>query len=220
MFNERYDDAVNHGDECVRVALTPGDREIGLGAKLCAQIFRGEGEGTDELLALRKQMVANGHSYVVAGLDPALGIAKILQGDFSGGIRLLNELVKRYQEVDNPLGAATTRIHQAEIYIGLLTAKQMPPLRIMMRNLPFLVITAMTGRKKAIRLLAQAKECPTFTDASYFSARIDADLGILLKIGKQYDAAREHLERARPIATQLKAEALLAKIDTALAELR
>lgn len=71
-----------------------------------------------------------------------------------------------------------------------------------------------------MRLLSEAKECPTFTGDSYFLARIDADLGILLKLGKQRAAAREHLERARPIAVHLEAAALLAKIDTALAELR
>ncbi|HLJ64110.1 MAG TPA: hypothetical protein VKT70_08400, partial [Stellaceae bacterium] len=221
VIDARYDDAFTHGDECVRVALTPVDREIGRGAKVCAQIFRGEvREGIEELLALREQLIANGHRYVVDGLDPALGIAKILQGDFSGGIRFLAELVKQMEAIDNPLGAVTTRIYQAEAYIELLTPRQMPKLGILLRNLPFLVMTALTGRKKAMRLLSEARKCPTFTGDSYFVARIDTDLGILLKMGKKQAAAREHLERARPIAAHLKAAALLAKIDTALAELR
>jgi hypothetical protein len=39
-------------------------------------------------------------------------------------------------------------------------------------------------------------------------------------VQKQQERAREHLQKARPIAARLKAEALLGKIDAALAELQ
>lgn len=218
---ERYDDAFKRGDECARVALTPTDREIGLSIKGVAQIFQGHiNEGAALLRAVRERLIVSGNSYATSPIDNALGVAKVLQGDISGGIRDLEELARRREAANDNFNVIFARLTQAEVYIELLASRQRPSLLIVLKNLPFLIITAVTGRKKAMRLLTEARKNPMFTGASHFLARIDADLGILLKIGKQYDAAREHLERARSIAAQLKAEALLAKIDTALAELR
>ncbi len=217
---ERYDDAFNRGDECARVALTPTDREIGLSIKGVAQIFQGQvNEGAALLREVRERLIAGGNSYATTPIDSALGVAKVLQGDISGGIRSLQELVRRREAENDNFNATFARLNQAEVYIELLAPRQMPSLRILLKNLPFLIITAMTGRKKAMRLLIEARKNPMFTGTSHFLARIDADLGILLKMGKQHDAAREHLKRAHSIAAHLKAVALLAKIDTALAEL-
>ena len=59
-----------------------------------------------------------------------------------------------------------------------------------------------------------------FAGATYYRARIDADLGILHKLSKRRDQARSHLMQARPVAESLGATGLLSKIDTALADLR
>ena len=155
---------------------------------------------------------------MIFGIDPPLGVAKVLEGDFSGGIRFLEELLRR-NEVAKIAWRHLARLYRAETYIELLAPKQMPPFRVLLKNMP-LAITAFTGRKRAIELLLQAQQNVMFRGDSHFLARIDADLGLLYKLGKQQERAREHLQKARPIAARLKAEALLGKIDAALAELQ
>jgi hypothetical protein len=68
-------------------------------------------------------------------------------------------------------------------------------------------------------LLMQARDNPLFAGATYYRARIDADLGLLHKLAKQHDKARWHLTQARPVAESLGATGLLSKIDAALADL-
>jgi hypothetical protein len=204
----------------MRIALAGIDREAGVSVKGIGQIFRGQvREGADLLLALRERALSNDFLYIVFGIDPPLGVTKVLQGDFAGGVRFLEELLKRNEAVKNRFGADVARLYRAETYMELLAPKQMPPFRVLLKNMTFLLITAFTGRKKAIQLLVEAKQNVMFAGNSHFLARIDADLGLLFKMGKQGEKAREHLERARSIADHLKAKALLAKIDVALADL-
>ena len=65
----------------------------------------------------------------------------------------------------------------------------------------------------------QARDNPSFAGATYFRARIDADLGILHKVAKRRTEARSYLMQARPVAESLSATGLLSKIDAALADL-
>ena len=102
------------------------------------------------LYALREQVITTEFGYVIFGIDPALGAAKVFQGDFAGGIRFLEELLKRNEAARNRLGADVARMYHVETYIELLAPKQMPPFRILLKNIPFLIVTALTGRKKAI----------------------------------------------------------------------
>jgi class 3 adenylate cyclase/tetratricopeptide (TPR) repeat protein len=221
IIDERYNEAFEHGEECIRVALAEYERHAGLSVKGIGQIFRGQvREGAELLYELRQQLMTAEDSYMVFGIDPPLGVAKVLEGDFSGGIRFLEELLRRNEAAKNRFGADLARLYRAETYIELLAPKQMPPFRVLLKNMPFLAITAFTGRKRAIELLLQAQQNVMFRGDSHFLARIDADLGLLYKMGKQQERAREHLQKARPIAAHLKAEALLGKIDAALAELQ
>ena len=221
IIDQRWDDAVRRGDECIRTALTPFDRELGVIVKGIAQLFRGQvREGAKVLSGLRERAIARDDMFTLDCVDPPLGVAKVLLGDFAGGIRAMAELLKRAANRNHRFGADLARLYQAETYIELLSPKEMPPLGVLIKNLWFLAIIAVTGRKTAMELLTEARKNPMYTGASINLAQIDTDLGMLLKLRKEYGAAREHLDRARPIAVQLKAAGLLAKIDTALAALR
>lgn len=105
----------------------------------------------------------------------------------------------------------------AEIYIELLAPKKKAPILVVLKNLPFLIRTTLTGRKTAMTLLFKARKNPIFSDVGYHRARIDADLAILYTLGKQRDEVDKYFKRARTIAEKLGAEGLLTKIDAASA---
>lgn len=220
IIDERYDDALVHGNECIELALTPFDREIGFQIKGVAEIMRGNvGEGAALLRAHRQRALANDFNYCRLGGDPPLGVAMILEGDFAGGVRFIEAAIQRSESEGSPLGRDLASIFLAETYLEFLAPKQKPPPMVMLKNLPFLIKTMLTGRRRALELLMQARDNPLFAGATYYRARIDADLGILHKRGKRRDEARWYLMQARSVAETLGASGLLSKIDMALVDL-
>jgi hypothetical protein len=142
-----------------------------------------------------------------------------LEGDFAGGVRFIKAAILRNEREGSPLGRDFGRIFLAEMYLEFLAPKQKPPLSVILKNLPFLVTTALTGWRTALKLLLQARDNPLWSDATYYRARIDADLGLLYKLAGRRAEAQSHLRQARPVAESLGATGLLSKIDTALAEM-
>jgi class 3 adenylate cyclase len=218
--DERNDDALVHGNECIQLALTPFDREIGFQVKGVAEVMRGNvGEGAALLRGHRQRALANDFNYCRVGVDPVLGIAMVLEGDFAGGVRFIEAAIQRNEDEGSPAARDFARWQLAETYLEFLAPKQKLPPSVMLKNLPFLIRVTLTGKRRALELLMQARNNPLFTSASYFRARIDADLGILHKLSKRPAEARSHLMQARAVAESLGATGLISKIDTALADL-
>jgi hypothetical protein len=185
-----------------------------------AEIMSGNvGEGAALLRDLRQRSLANDFSYFRLGCDPVLGIAMVLEGDFAGGVRFIEAAIRRNEHEGSPYGRDLARIYLAEIHLEFLAPRQKPPLTVLLANLPFLIRTSLTRRRRALELLMQARDNPLFAGASYIRARMDADLGLLHKLSKRRDKARLHLMQARSVAESLGATGLLSKIDAALVDL-
>jgi hypothetical protein len=105
------------------------------------------------------------------------------------------------------------------VYLELLTGKEKPEIRVLLQNLVFLIRTLPFAAQMALRLLSQASASQQIGKSTAMAARISFGIGLACKIKKRGKEARVHFEQAREIAEPLKAAALLAKIDTALAEL-
>jgi hypothetical protein len=152
-----------------------------------------------------------------SGTDPAVALGMVLQGDLAGGVRFLERSIEYHTRVEDNPGRDFSRMLLAEIYIELLAPKKKAPISVVLKNLPFLIKTALTGRKTAMTLLLEARKNLIFSEVGYHRARIDADLAILYKIAKRRDEADKYFKQARMIAENLGADGLLAKIDAASA---
>jgi hypothetical protein len=143
----------------------------------------------------------------------------VLQGDLAGGVRFLEQLIEHNQEIGFVVGLDVARLILAEIYIMIQQSKELPPFRVIRKNLWFLIVTKLSGWNKALALVLAARDNVMFAETSHWRARTETDLGILYLMKKRYAEANECLQRARPMAAQLQEEALLAKIDGAMAKL-
>jgi hypothetical protein len=220
IIEEQYDNAVVLGNECIKLALTPFDREMGCQINGVAQTLLGNGaEGGALLRDHLKRALANGWNYCRLGSDPPLGVAMVLEGDFVGGVRFIEAAIRRNELEGNPGGRDLARVLLAETYLEFLASKKKPAPIVMLKNLPFLIRVFLTGRRRARELLTEARDNPLFAGATYYRARIDADLGILHKMAKRRTDARSHLMQARRAAEAVGATGLLLKIDAALADL-
>jgi class 3 adenylate cyclase len=105
FIEERYDDMLANASEALRTAVAPFDREMS--ELLCAMAlgFQGQiAESVNRLQGVRERCCNVGWTYITSATDMPLGVAKALQGDLSGGVRSLEELLKHNQEIGFVVG--------------------------------------------------------------------------------------------------------------------
>jgi hypothetical protein len=188
IVDEKFQDAFEHGSECIRISLTPFDREVGTQVKGVALIGLGRvTEGVALLIDHRRRAIANEFMFCRMGTDGPLGLAMVLQGDLSGGVRFLESAIRHREQTGSP--SKLVRLMLAQIYIEMLAAKSKPPIPVLLRNLPFLIGVKFTGWNKALQNLLETQKS-LLGDGGFYGASAEANLGILYKVAKQENAQR------------------------------
>jgi len=214
IFDEQYGHAVAHADECIRTALTPMDRSIGMQVKGVALALNGKlDEGLAILRPLRNDLLANDWRYNLSGTDLALSMATVLAGAFSRGERLCEKYVHEQEAAGYQAAADWGRINLAEVYLEMLSSEQRPPLQMILRNAVFLLRLKFSGRARIKRLLQKAGENTQFSERGILRARVEFGLGRLYCLQRRTVLAKDHLARAKRAAEQLRADAMLARIN-------
>jgi hypothetical protein len=98
----------------------------------------------------------------------------------------------------------------------LLRGRRKPPLRVLLKNLFFLLRAKRVAAERAEALLRHALADPWFSDHGVARARIEFDLGELYAATGRADLALGHFERARSIAVAQEVPRMLARIDAAI----
>jgi hypothetical protein len=106
LFADSNVEALEYSEQSSAVAITPFDRYAAIVAKGCALVaLRRAGEGAIVLEEVRSHLVADGCLYLVEAVDPNLGVANVLRGDISAGIRMLDEWILGEEEKGHRFGA-------------------------------------------------------------------------------------------------------------------
>lgn len=218
---ENYASALSHGEECMKTALAPFDRQIGQHVIGMSQMLLGRvAEGTETIERHRREATAQGWYFAVLVTEAPLGVAMLLRGDLKKGASLLESVISRCEsEYGYQAYADWARILLAEFFIALAQGLKKPPLRIVLKNLLFLVRAKRMAAKTAESLLQMAMQSPQFSDRGSFRARIDYDLGVLYEALRRWDLARLHLHSAYAAAVAQEATHLVAKIDATMSSL-
>jgi class 3 adenylate cyclase/tetratricopeptide (TPR) repeat protein len=216
-----FREAVRHSDECLRTALTPYERRMGAIIKASAEIFLGDVQGGLVRL-LEAVNVASETSWgqAVAFGTISVGVGHVLAGRIGRGIGLLESAITAYDGRGDILYATLTRIPLAEIYLEMLTSRARPPVSVILRNLRMVLRVKFSGVRRIKALLEQAGRAPHLHECGASRARINMNIGLVHKLKKEPDLARQFLEKARGPAEHHGATLLVAKIDAALAELQ
>ena len=90
----------------------------------------------------------------------------------------------------------------------------------MLRNLPILLTVIVTASSHIRTLVAHVVKNPQFDPNGHFVGWANMILGLLYKIKKKQTLAVQHLTEARRILSEFGQTPMLARIETALAEIR
>jgi tetratricopeptide (TPR) repeat protein len=215
-----FHEAVRHSDECMRTAATPLERRMSAITKAGAEILLGNVEhGLAGLLEAIGVASESGWGQIIDYGTNFVGVGHVLAGRVDKGIRLLESAIAAFDARGHIANATITRIILAEIYLEMLTSRATPALSVILRNISVILRIKLSGKRRIKVLLEQAGRAPHLDERGTIRARVDANMGLLHKINKEPQLARQFLEKARATAELQGATHLVAQIDAVLAEL-
>jgi hypothetical protein len=153
------------------------------------------------------------------GIEPALGICKIIQGRIAEGIHTLEESILRQEKGGYRRAADHIRLHLAEMYLQIIAGNEKLPFSIVLKNLVVILKVMITGSSQIRSLVAHNLENPHFDPLGHQVGRAQMILGLLYKAKKKRALALQHLTEAKRIFSQFGQTPILARVDAALAEL-
>jgi hypothetical protein len=107
----------------------------------------------------------------------------------------------------------------SEVYLQIIAGNERPPLLTLLKSLPVLLKVMVTAPPRIRQLTTRVLENPHFESSGFHVGRAQMILGLLYKIKKERALALQHLSEARRILSQFGETPILARVDTALAEL-
>ncbi|HXW31264.1 MAG TPA: hypothetical protein VEK55_18025 [Xanthobacteraceae bacterium] len=105
------------------------------------------------------------------------------------------------------------------MYLQIIAGNEKPPLLTLLKNFPVLFKVMVTAPSRIRELTTHVLENPDFGRSGFYVGRAQMILGLLYKTKKKRALALQHLSEARPILSQFGQTPILARVDTALAEL-
>jgi class 3 adenylate cyclase len=216
---EEHGACLTYAEECLRVAATPFDRGTGTQLKAMSLVLLGRvTEGAALLESFRNECIANDWQYHLFGSDGVWGISLMLRGQIARGVRWLEKCIAQRDAAEQRIHADFYRAMLSQVYLDILTGARRPPLTVVLRNLPFLVIAKAAAPRRIERMMERTRQNPQFDLDGFHHARINLIYGLLYKLTRRRELATRHLTEARRIA-QRYGGAVLARIDAALADL-
>jgi hypothetical protein len=143
----------------------------------------------------------------------------VLQGNIGEGIRLLEEVILKREKEGYQSNADWYRVFLSEVYLQIIAGNEKLPVATLLKNLPILLKVMATASSRIPALATSVLENPHFDPKGLHIGRVQMLLGLLYKIRKKRALALQHLTEAERILSQFGQTPILARVETALAEL-
>ena len=215
-----YAEALQYSEEALAASITPQDRTAAITVKgIALVLLRRIEEGTKLLAESDRQSRVDGFLYNASAHEPFFGLSKILRGKIREGIRIIEEAVaKRDEEGSFTLGDWAASF-LGEVYLQIIAGTENPPLGVLLRNLPVLLTIMFFGPSRIRAGIMRVLKNPYYDPDGHSIGRAQMILGFLYKAKKKRALAVQHLTEARRILSQFGQTPILARVETALAEL-
>jgi hypothetical protein len=152
-------------------------------------------------------------------LDPAFGVLAVLKGDIGKGIRIIQSVIATARHDGWRAAEDWAKLFLCEVYLEIMFPKDRPRLSLLLKNITVLIQILFVGRSSIEKLVSQVRSNPQFDPDGHHIGRAEMILGLLYKGRRKRALAVQHLTEARRILSQLGKTPILARVETALAEL-
>jgi hypothetical protein len=220
MFNDDYQAALEFGQQGLRAAITPMEEftAINNNANSLVLLKRLQ-EGLPMLEEARRRDAEKGCATLLAMTDPIWGVAQIMQGSLAGGIGIIKTAITRREEEGYRAAADWYRLILCYVYLDVLQADERPPLGVILRNLPCLLMLKLTGLREIDRMMDTVRANRQFDSEGFHHAKINMVLGLRWMLARRADRAKRYLNEARRLARPFGPTPLSRRVDAALARL-
>lgn len=220
LVSDSYVEALEYAEHALAAAVTPFDDLHAAVGKGCALVLlRRTQEGLKLLEGVRGRCFDLGFRDAFAGSDVIVGLGKVFQGNVGSGIRFLEEAISAREKELYRDAADWYRMFLSEVYLQILQRNERFSFLVLVRNMPTLLKASVTGSVRIRRLVKHVLENPHFDPAGHMAGRAKMVLGLLYKKQRRPALADQYLTEAREILSQFGQTPILARVDTALAEL-
>ena len=221
MVSGSYAEALEYSERSLTDAITPQDRGNAIDLKGSALVLlRRTEEGAKLLEEWRRQDIADGNNFNLASTDSVVGVCKVLQGNMSEGIRIIEHAILKRENEGYRTSADSCRLMLCEVYLQIIAGNEKLPLPVLLRNLPIILKVFVTASSRIRTLVASVLKNPGFDPEGNLVGLANMILGLLYKIKKKDTLAVKHLTEARRILSEFGQSPMLARIETALTEIR
>jgi class 3 adenylate cyclase len=219
LTSDDYASALDFADTSIGIACTPWDREGATLARLIALVLLRRPEAFPVFQDFMDHCRAEGWGQFLAGVDGVWGVALVLRGEIGAGIRWMKQSISTREREGYSAAADWCRLFLSEIYIEIISGKERPSIKALARNMHTLAAVIFTAEKRVDGLIREVRRNPRFDPNGYAIGRCDMIMGLLYKAKKKRTLAVRHLNDAKRIVSQFGPTPMLARIETALAEL-
>jgi hypothetical protein len=219
--SDSYAEALAYSEQSLVTAVTPFDRSNATNGKGCALVLlRKIEEGMKLLETYRHRCIADGELYALVGSDGLIGVSDVLAGKIAHGINLLEKAIVHREEEGYRSAADWYRFFLCEVYLEIIGGKEKPPFLTLIKNLAIILKVMITASTRVSALVAHIQKNQQFDPAGHHAGHAQMILGLLYKTKKKRALAIQHLNEARRILSQFGQTPILARVETALAELK
>jgi hypothetical protein len=134
---------------------------------------------------------------------------------------VIEKAILKAEKMGHKLRADWYCLGLAEVYLQIMAGgDKKVPLSTLLRNLPIVLKVMFTGGARIRASTRRVLENPHFDRAGFHVGHAKMILGLLYKSKKKPVLAVQHLSEAKRILSQFGQTPILARVDTALAELK
>jgi hypothetical protein len=157
-------------------------------------------EGLGILREVRREAVSSGNLWLLVHNDISYGVALVQAGEMGAGVRCIEASMQRFAEWGNDWQPTFGHMVLGEIYLQMVLREQKVTIRIILRNLGFVLRIFPVAAAKARHHLEEAIRRARDGGMPGAVARSLFDLGLLCKAKSRLEEARTYIEEALKIA--------------------
>jgi len=147
------------------------------------------------------------------------GVMLISQGNFNKGLRIIEHTAKAFLESDSRYRYATANYSLGKVYAKIAGREGKKSLSLLAKNIGFLMKNIPLAGKKAENHYNRTIDVAREIGAKGTLGLACLDLGLLYKLKKKPDKAKEYISESIEIFEQCQAESYLKKAKNALESL-